>query len=140
MVTSGWFTGNPPETWSAVGTRWRDVTGLHEAQTAATGDQLGAPGWQRDRPDVAAQELALFARTGQQQPRGADLPEPADQAVHHAAGRAGGGSGDHQVQPDVLALGQQVQQRQQRVGPPGDEVVVVDEQEQPRALPPVPPG
>ena len=45
--------------------------------------------------------------------------------------------GDDQVQADVAAPGQVVQQRRQRVGRAGGhQVVVVDQQEQVRALPP----
>ena len=97
------------------------------------------PGGSGLRPDGADQR-ALVRAAVHHQPRGGELPQPAEQRVEQRPARPAAAPGDDHVQPDVLGLRQELHERQQRVDRRatrgGDEVVVVDEHDDLRAAPP----
>ncbi len=85
-----------------------------------------------------ADERPLVATAVPDQPRRRELAQPGEHRLEHRPRGAARAPRDDEVQPDVLGLGEQVDQRSERVARGrGDEVVVVDEQEH---LGPGPPG
>ena len=119
----------------------RDPGELDMAVAAPAVDERGPARGQRPGSDGSEQHplvrAAVHHQTGDR-----ELPQPAEQRVEQRACRSAAAPGEDHVQPDVLGLRQELDERQQRVGRAparrGDEVVVVDEHDDLGAAPPAP--
>jgi hypothetical protein len=81
---------------------------------------------------VAAEQRPLLRVAAHHQPGHAQLAQPLQHRLEGAAGGAGDGAGEHQVEAELGAVGEQVGEgREQAGGHRRQQVVVVDEEDQP---------
>src|SRR5688572_16268935 len=82
---------------------------LDQDGSGAPADELAAAGRLAGR-GPAADHGTLLGVTGQQERRRAQLAEAGEEGLERAAGQSTNPPGDHDVEPDVAALAEQIDQ------------------------------
>src|SRR5215210_6409254 len=124
--------------WSSQ--RWISPSQLDDLHPPIAGDQPAATGGRRRRPHVPDQRALLWTAR-QQKPRSREVAQGLDDRLVEPSRRSTGAAGDDQMKSDVPGQRQQGSERlYRRALRGGDQVVVVDHDEDLGAGPPGPPA